>query len=67
MIAFFQGQKFIPSSPGTVHSGSAANAVNFQVYLIDGIVRWNTSRSSGSLQRAEEPLRTLNVRVKQKV
>ena len=47
--------------------GTAANAVNFQAYLIDGIARCNTSRASGALQGAEEPLRTFNVRVKQKV
>ena len=47
--------------------GTAANAVNFQAYLVDGIARWNTSRASGALQGAEEPLRTFNVRVKQKV
>ena len=47
--------------------GTAANAVNFQAYLVDGIACWNTSRASGAILGADETLRTFNVRVKQKV
>ena len=47
--------------------GTAASAVNFQAYLLDGIARWNTSRANASILSQPETLRTFNVRLQHKV
>ena len=38
-------------------SGDSANAVHFQAYLLDGLVRWNENRAA-SMAEAERLLRS---------
>lgn len=51
--------------------GTAANAVNFQAFLLDGIARWNFSRCEESIQSIEQAevtqLRTFDVRMQMKI
>ena len=47
--------------------GTSAGPVNYQAYLLDGITRWNTSRSAAAIDSESETLRTFNTRLKQKV
>ena len=47
--------------------GTSANAVNFQAYLLDGITRWNASRSAEALSSSSSELRTFDTRLQEKV
>jgi len=47
--------------------GTSANAVNFQAYLLDGISRWNSARSSAATQVDGTPLRTFDTRLQSKL
>ena len=49
--------------------GTSAGAVNFQAYILDGIVRWNIARSTAAIlpQPKQENLRTFNTRLQHKV
>ena len=48
--------------------GTSASAVHFQVYLLDGITRWNASRASAAVQAPEaSALRTFDVRLKSRI
>lgn len=47
--------------------GTSANAVNFQAYLLDGITRWNASRSAEALSSSNSELRTFDMRLQEKV
>ena len=47
--------------------GNAANAVNFQAYLLDGITRWNAARTLEANQSPREALRTFDVRLQDRV
>ena len=47
--------------------GTAANAVNFQAYLLDGITRWNAARASTGVQSPEESVRTYDLCLQEKV
>jgi hypothetical protein len=46
--------------------GSSANAVNFQAYLLDGVTRWNASRSAAAIDHSQT-LRTFDSRLQSKV
>ena len=48
--------------------GTSANAVHFQVYLMDGITRWNAARSAAAIESShEEPLCTFDCKLQDKV
>ena len=47
--------------------GNAANAVNFQAYLLDGITHWNAARTLEANQSPREALRTFDVRLQDRV
>ena len=49
--------------------GTSANAVNFQAFLLDGITRWNSSRSSQAMpiSTSVTELCTFDVRLQDKV
>ena len=49
--------------------GSAAGAVNFQAFLLDGTTRWNASRAAEAIQssEAEGGLRSVDVHLVDKV
>ena len=48
--------------------GTAAGAVNFQAFLLDGLSRWNTARVTAAIQSSQkESLRTFDTRLKDKV
>ena len=50
------------------HLGTAASAVNFQAFLVDGRTRWNSARAAAAIQSSQEDgLRTFDVRLKSKV
>ena len=36
--------------------GTAANAVNFQAYLLEGVTRWNAERAAGAVQDRDSTL-----------
>lgn len=40
--------------------GTSSSAINFQAYLLDGIVRWNESRSRASVAQQHQTLRTFD-------
>ena len=50
--------------------GTSANAVNFQAYLIEGIVRWNQARAEAAIKNEstkQHNLRTFDLRLQEKV
>lgn len=50
--------------------GNSANAVNFQAYLIDGIVRWNQDRAEAAIEgcsSSKRNLRTFDLRLQEKL
>ena len=48
--------------------GTAAGAVNFQAFLIDGVTRWNSARATAAIQSSkDDPLRTFNVCLQDRV
>ena len=48
--------------------GTAAGAVNFQAFLLDGLTRWNAARATAAIQSSQkESLRTFDTRLKDKV
>ena len=51
--------------------GSSANAVNFQAYLIDGVVRWNQARAEAAFScdgsSSTQKLRTFDLRLQDAV
>ena len=48
--------------------GTAAGAVNFQAFLIDGITRWNSARATAAIQSSQDDaLRTFDIRLQDKV
>ena len=48
--------------------GTAAGAVNFQAFLIDGVTRWNSARATAAIQSSQDdPLRTFDVRLQDRV
>ena len=48
--------------------GTSANSVNFQAYLLEGISRWNASRSSAAIFKPEKQvLRTFDVSLQERV
>ena len=50
--------------------GTTANAVNFQAYLIEGIVRWNQDRAEAAIAKSghsNENLRTFDLRLQEKI
>lgn len=50
--------------------GTTANAVNFQAYLIEGIVRWNQDRAEAAIEKSSnsnENLRTFDLRLQEKI
>ena len=50
--------------------GTSASAVNFQAYLIEGIVRWNQDRAEAAIEKynsSNENLRTFDLRLQEKL
>ena len=49
--------------------GTSASAVNFQAYLIEGIVRWNQARAEAAIDKSnsKQTLRTFDIRLQEKV
>ena len=47
--------------------GTSANAVHFQAYLLDGIVRWNSSRKQNALDVCKTSIRSFDVKMVTKV
>jgi len=48
--------------------GTAAGAVNFQAFLIDGVTRWNSARATAAIQSSQDDtLRTFDVRLQDRV
>ena len=37
-------------------SGARANALHFQAFLLDGLVRWNENRAAAAVEGREQPL-----------
>ena len=48
-------------------SGTAANAVNFQAYLLDGVTRWNAAHALAALQSPEESVCNYDLHLQEKV
>lgn len=52
---------FLPLFPIT---GTSASALHFQVYLLEGLVRWNENRARAAVEDAQRsPLRCFNARL----
>ena len=50
--------------------GTTASAVNFQAYLIEGIVRWNQDRAEAAIEKSRnsnENLKTFDLRLQEKI
>lgn len=47
--------------------GSSASAMHFQMYLLEGLARWNVDRGLAALRLEEAPLRCFDVRLKESV
>ena len=47
--------------------GTSANDVHFQAFLLDEITRWNTARTSSSIDAPVSPLRSLDIDLKNKL
>ena len=47
--------------------GTAASAINFQAYLLDGLARWNHSRSQAALQHPHQTLHTFDIALQDRV
>lgn len=49
--------------------GSSASAINFQAYLLEGIVRWNQARAEAAIDisNSEHSLRTFDIRLQERV
>ena len=45
-------------------SGTAANALHFQMYLLEGLHRWNSDRSLAALDTQLSPLRCYDSKLK---
>ena len=45
--------------------GTAAGAVNFQAYLLDGIVRWNTDRASAAVDD-DRDVRSFDIKLQER-
>jgi hypothetical protein len=48
-------------------SGTTANDIHFQVFLLDGIDRWNTERASAALDASVSKLRSFDAKLQDKV
>ena len=47
--------------------GTAANALHFQAYLLDGVTRWNEDRGTASITSGGDGVRSFDTRLKAKV
>ena len=47
--------------------GTSASAVNFQAFLLDGITRWNSSRTASAIGAPKGSLRTFHARIQEKI
>ena len=57
-----------PPPPSKICPGSSTGDVNYQAYLIEGIVRWNTTRAVATNPDKEtETVRTFDVCLKERV
>ncbi|KZR96011.1 Uncharacterized protein APZ42_009893, partial [Daphnia magna] len=50
-----------------VFLGTSANDVHFQAYLLNGIVRWNSARSSESVDSPRSALRSFDEQLQNKM
>ncbi|KZR99214.1 Uncharacterized protein APZ42_005013, partial [Daphnia magna] len=50
-----------------VFLGTSADDVHFQAYLLDGIVRWNSTRSSESVDSPRSALRSFDEQLQNKM
>ena len=47
--------------------GTSANAINFQAYLLDGLVRWNASRKKAAAPSTASSVRSFDVKLVTKI
>ena len=47
--------------------GTAANALHFQTYLLDGVTRWNEDWGTASITSGEDSVHSFDTRLKEKV
>lgn len=47
--------------------GTSASDVHYQAYLLEGLVRWNSSRAAAAVDTPSEALRTFDTRLQQRV
>lgn len=47
--------------------GTSASDLHYQAYLLEGLVRWNSSRAAAAVDTPLEALRTFDTRLQQKV
>ena len=47
--------------------GTSASAVNFQAFLLDGITRWNASRSLAAIDAPQQSMRTFDVHLQERL
>ena len=47
--------------------GSSTSAVNYQAYLLDGIMRWNSLRAAAAFDSPSQTIRTFDLRLQDRV